>query len=253
MTRTKLGLALSWIVPAVVGLALLITGIMLVFLPMHENAGLDQLARKARVTVSASGAKQEAQINFDAIEHASSTPIRDWLSVEGAGIDLPIMQASKQDPIYWLRHNLSGAWSIGGVPFIDARTNGDAAHVLVYGHNMGSVGGMFTSLHDAWQQSRFDAVLSGGATWETKTQGATKLMPLCALKVDENYQPIQRFVWNSIEEYRDWLKGIAASANSRSYEWEELVSRATRDVTLVTCSSVISGQTGRTIVIFVEE
>lgn len=240
--RRKPSSRLSWAVPVILGATAIALGIAMVLLPLYEVAAMRGLASDARAD---DGSVDLAVV---ADEHPEA---KSWLTVLGAGIDLPVAQATDDTPEWFLRHSLDGTWSIAGTPFIDHRTFGDATHVIVYGHHLSLTGGSFSEIFDTWRQDRFDAVLSEGAVWQTSSGGSTQLQALCALEVDADYTPIQVFAWTSIDDYRSWLHDLAASASARAAGWEELAGTATRDVTLVTCSSTYSGQRGRCLVILV--
>lgn len=247
---------LSWLtvaIPLVIGMTALAVGVFFVVVPETETENLAKLSQSVHKATTTEEAN-ETSVDFNKLEQIEpNVSICNWITLESAGIDLPVVQANKDNPDYWLRHKLDGTWSISGIPYIDYRTNGDAAHVVVYGHNTGSSGGMFTRLHDTWKQTQFNEVLSGDAVWETKTLGKTKFKPLCAIRVYERYEPIQTFLWNNLDDYHTWLYGIADSSTAKASDWQKLVANSKRDICLVTCSAITIGQTNRTIVIFVED
>ncbi len=59
-----------------------------------------------------------------------------WLTLDGTGIDLPIMQGA--DNFEYLNKNPYGEYSLAGSIFLDARNSSDFsdAYSLVYGHHM---------------------------------------------------------------------------------------------------------------------
>lgn len=58
-----------------------------------------------------------------------------WLSIEGAGIDYPVMYSPAR-PEYYLNRAFDGSYSGSGVPFIDAKCPADGNFYLIYGHHM---------------------------------------------------------------------------------------------------------------------
>ena len=70
-----------------------------------------------------------------------------WVRVPGTTVDYPVMQASADEPNFYLRHNMHGVWSSWGTPYIDAGCAQGVASpfVIVYGHHM-SDGTMFAPL-----------------------------------------------------------------------------------------------------------
>ena len=107
-----------------------------------------------------------------------------WLKIEGAGIDLPVMQ-TPDDNEYYLRRGFDRLYAVGGTPFLDARcrmTPGDTtADWLIYGHNMrdGSMFAGLTSYRDPafWQEHptfTFDTLYEAG-TWQVAAAVDTTL------------------------------------------------------------------------------
>lgn len=68
-----------------------------------------------------------------------------WLTVEGAGIDLPIMQGDDNNE--YLNKDPYGNYSLGGSAFLDCRNSADFSdeYSLIYGHHMDQ-GAMFGPL-----------------------------------------------------------------------------------------------------------
>ncbi len=174
-----------------------------------------------------------------------------WLAIDGAGIDFPVCQADASDPEYYLDHDPWGAPSRVGVPFVDADTNANAPHVMVYGHHLALTGGMFTPLFDCYRQERFDQVLGEArCRWTTTEKGKQSFLPLCALSVDKADGEARFFAATSGIDLRRWAAGMLKRSTARSKDAEELCAQGERFLTLVTCSSVFAGRRERTLVIF---
>ena len=79
------------------------------------------------------------------------SPISDdmaaWLTIDGTGIDYPVMQSS--DNIRYLNTDPFGSYSLSGSIFLDCRNAADFSdpYSLVYGHHM-EYGKMFGALDD---------------------------------------------------------------------------------------------------------
>lgn len=185
-------------------------------------------------------------IDWDSLRRSGANAVA-WLTVEGTPIDYPVAQGSEPDPEFYLSHDLWGTPSGAGCPFIDARTTAAAGHTLVYGHHMGTTGLQFSSVSDAHRQETFDRL--GNLLWHAPEDQTLVLRPLCATVVDMSHQPIQTFPEKG-EDVATWVGPIVAEASAKAPDAESLAAGATKVVTLVTCSSAISGQRGRTIVLF---
>lgn len=173
-----------------------------------------------------------------------------WLQIPDAGISLPVMQASASDPEYWLRHSLSGRWTWSGTLFVDSRTNADARNALVFGHHMTATGGMLSNIFDTWQQGPFDARVASGAVWTTAT-GRHEAKALCALKVHETNQEVQRMDFSDDDEFRDWLRDLVRQSGAHAADTEPTIASATHAVVTVCCSQLRAGQPWRTVDVFV--
>lgn len=214
-----------------------------------QDAGQDSSSSSAsQEGQSGDAASSDAPIDFDRAK--ARTNCAAWLQIPDAGISLPVMQASKSNPEYWLRHDLSGRWTWSGTLFIDSRTDAEARNALVFGHHMTSIGGMLTNIYDTWQQGPFDAKVARGAIWTTES-GRHEARALCALKVYETNQEVQRMDFADDAEFRDWLRSLVRQSGAHARDADSLIGSATHAVVTVCCSSLRSGQPWRTVNVFV--
>ena len=172
-----------------------------------------------------------------------------WLRVDRTHVDYPVVAPADADMQRYLDRDFWGQPSLLGCPFLDHRSDADGPHALVYAHHLAGQETMFSELFDAYQQDQFDDL--GELFWSTPAQGTCTLDALCALSLDRDDPLVQHFSFDSDEELRSWLRVLAMQASARSPAWERLCGNARRAVTLVTCSSMLSGQRERTSVIFV--
>lgn len=170
------------------------------------------------------------------------------LAIEGTTITEPIIQATEQEGnAYFLSHDRSGAASYRGTIFADYRCVQPSRHLLLYGHSFGYGTGMFTELKHAWQKDRFETI--GQATLSVGDKTII-YRPIAALNVNADYTEIQRFVFVDNTELRPWLTELVASADAKAEKSADEIARAQHALTLVTCSDLLPGKPGRTVVIF---
>lgn len=99
---------------------------------------------------SGSPAKNREQVHkltFEELRKVNPA-IVGWIKVPNTIIDLPVLQADKKDPEYYLTHDYRNQSSSYGSIFADARCSvekGKSRSVLLYGHSLHS-GRMFTQL-----------------------------------------------------------------------------------------------------------
>lgn len=234
------------------GWALIVFGLALVLVQKRETHALEALSDGVRAqqdmpTYQSPGINIESGLDWESLK-TINPDVAAWVRVEGTDIDLPVMAPSNGDMSYYLHHDLWGNRSLAGVPFLDHRCTADGIHRLVYGHRL-FLGGQFSALQRAYQQEVFDGI--GVCEWSTPSGSAVRLVPFCALRRNAWYADIQHFDLRE-DGLEPWLRELAADAGATSTDTETLAGQARSAVTLVTCSSELSGQPWRTIVVFVE-
>ena len=174
--------------------------------------------------------------------------IEAWLSVKGAGIDLPVVRPSEDKRSDWyLRHDAWGRLSEIGCPYLDRRCRVSDRHVLVYGHRVGRSGLMFSELASMYRQEVFDQLEC--ALWRTPTE-TTTFTPLFAMRTDRTHEGIQRFDHSSQSTLSRWASDLLNEASAIAVDAHARVACAERVLTLVTCSGRGSGGRLRTLVLF---
>lgn len=171
-----------------------------------------------------------------------------WLEVKNTSISYPLIQASKDDPDRWLKHDFWGSWSSIGCPYIDSRCNLGSKHVLAFGHHVGSTDLMFSPLAKAYQQDVFSSL--GEAVVRTSAGPTLRFEPLLALRVDQSFAAIQTFDWEDGESFVAWIRSLenqnGAVLNRNGAEADSIQ----QVLTLVTCSNDAGGMRERTLVVF---
>ena len=191
----------------------------------------------------------EGGVDWDALLQQNPETVA-WLSVEGTGIDYPVVQPGEGKPSDWyLHHDFWGNPSPVGSLYLDSRADADGRHMLVFGHHMGLSGQMFSPIYDTYRQEKFAGI--GAAHWSTPDGGTVDFEPAMAMSVDMSYAPIQTFEFDTVDGLQSWLGELARDATAVSSDLDALTADASRVLTLVTCSSAWSGQRARTLLVFV--
>ena len=99
-----------------------------------------------------------------------------WLTVEGTGIDFPVMQG--KDNLEYLNKNPDGEYSMTGSIFLDARNSSDFSdpYSMIYGHHM-DAGKLFGAL-DSFKEETF---WNGHRTGVLKTGGTERELRIFAV------------------------------------------------------------------------
>jgi len=107
------------------------------------------------------------EVDFEALT-AINPDVVAWLSIDGTGIDYPIVQAG--DNKYYLNHLFTGEKNRAGCLFLDSENAADFSdgNSVVYGHYLKD-GTMFSSLLQYKKQDYFDAHPSGWLVTPGKT------------------------------------------------------------------------------------
>lgn len=173
-----------------------------------------------------------------------------WIEIPGADISLPVMQASKDDPDHWLRHDLNGNWTLAGTVFIDSRNTADSPSAIIYGHHMQGIGGMFSNIHDVYKQDQFDAKIAPGAVWTTAS-GRHEMKALCSMRVYYTNQLVQEMDFDSTEALQAWARKLVAASSAHVDDTDEVIAGATHVVEAVCCSEMRAHQPWRCVTVFV--
>lgn len=174
-----------------------------------------------------------------------------WVRVSGTRVDAPLMQASGDDPDFWLSHAPDGTPDREGSVYLDSRCSTSTQAAMAYGHHVGDTGRALSDVHGAFSQDAFDGI--GGMTLYVRATGEERtLSPTLAMSVDKSYADIQRFGFADDDSLHGWLGGLLSQASASSGDAEALIAAATRAMTLVTCSSDTAGRRARTLLTFCE-
>jgi sortase B len=86
---------------------------------------------------------------FDAVDwqywRTVNPDIIGWVSVPDTHINYAVVQAPKDNPVYYLDHDIYRNWNPYGCPYVDAGCTGaEGLHTVIFGHNMGFDQSMFS-------------------------------------------------------------------------------------------------------------
>ena len=102
---------------------------------------------------SSGESEKEDSINWQAA-HEKIPAASAWLTVDGTSVDLPVAQASQDNPDFYLSHDIWGNYSQSGSLFLDEFCTPQGSSLIVYGHKMNYAYSMF---HDLGYKADQDA------------------------------------------------------------------------------------------------
>lgn len=214
-----------------------------------SDNGSDGATGGSEANGDGSAGQQSNGIDWDALL-ARNGDVRAWLRVGNTPIDYPVVQGGTngQDGSWYLRHDLDGNWTVPGTLLIDEDSSVDSGSVMIYGHHLGDTGKMFASLYDMYKQERFDTV---GDAELLLPDGSTRTYePVMCMSVDKEWEPAQRYVFDSTEDMRAWLADeMLPEATATASDAEGKIGEAEQTLVLVTCTSNTSGQRWRTLLV----
>lgn len=218
----------------------------------HDQAqGYAELAAAAGPGSGPSGdlARETDEVGWDSLL-AANPDVCAWLTVGGTSVDVPVVQATDSEPDRWLYRDLWGSASDTGTPYLDHRCSADGRVMYVYGHRTLYSDYMFHDLSGAFRQQAFSEL--GDALWDTPDGSRARFSPLCAASVDMSDADWQNFGAKDADQLRAWLSWALSASSAQASDAQELASKATRALVLVTCNGRISHPTTRTVTVFVQ-
>ncbi len=170
--------------------------------------------------------------------YEKNSDLAGWLTVEGTGIDYPVLQAVAQSSDFYLNHDFNGKEDINGSLFLDFRNNLQEPNdnMIIYGHNMKS-GMMFGELKQYLEPSFWREHKK--VTFNTIYEKAEyEIVAVCLSKVAEdgagNFKYYDFIEAGSKKAFRQFVKNIK-ELNIMDEKLE--LSYGDKLLTLSTCNS----------------
>lgn len=185
-------------------------------------------------TTLSEGAEGLAETTIQAVDWdywlATNPNIVAWVTVPGTAIDHPIVQATADDPTYYLTHDVYGNWNRYGCAYVDAGCDGlQGISTVVFGHNMGlSTNSMFAD----FAKFSDEAFARSHPLIIVQTPQETIWLRVSAAEIVEGTEQAKRTNFADIDEMRAWFAERFAQADVKLENDEE----AERIITFVTCS-----------------
>ena len=134
-----------------------------------------------------------------------------WITIPNTMVDYPIVQAQKDNPGYYLDHDVFGNWNFAGCPYLDAdcakRGLEESQNAVVFAHNLGygdeSMFAAIAHYADASfaEEHRMILVQTPTAKMAFEAQGAAVLHGSADSK---------RMSFDGTRDLRDWLQARLA-------------------------------------------
>ena len=153
-----------------------------------------------------------------------------WITVPGTLIDYPVLKAPKDDPDYYLHHDVHRNWSIAGAIYLDSACANrllDSPNAVVYGHNMWAPG-MFTELQNMSDRSW----AAKHRTVLVQQPGRKAVMDVAAARIVNARAEGPKTAFDSRESLQAWHDDVLAQSSVRLSDSIE----SNTTLSLVVCS-----------------
>lgn len=164
-----------------------------------------------------------------------------WIEVPGTSISQPVVQASADDPTYYLTHDVRRDWNCFGCPYVDAGCDRgvDSASTVISGHNITIPPSMFhevAEFHDPEYLANHGEIV-------VYTPAATKRLKVIGSRTVAACEAEKVTGFSSELDFRSWRNSLFADLG---YDGErEGVGQV---VTLCSCSYYFNPADERTLV-----
>lgn len=191
-------IAVSFLAMAVV---LLLTLLYFQIKEAKESAVLDYIRQEKEQLAKAAEEKNEDRNNEPvaildqyAILYSMYPDVVGWITVEGTGIDYPVMQDTTGED-YYLKHNFEGKEDSKGTPFIDAdsKIRPLDKNIVIYGHNVND-GSQFGNLDYYLDPAFYEehSTLTFDTIYET---GTYEIVAVVKTRVKQGDESGFRYYW----------------------------------------------------------
>lgn len=171
---------------------------------------------------------EDYKVDFAELKKINSDIIG-WIIIEGTQINYPIVQGSNNS--YYLNHSVEKKWNSLGSIFADYRSSSDFSdyNTFIYGHHTKN-GSMFGELY---KYMDYDFFLSH-PTFYLYTPDEIYEARIFSAYIDDTKSESYNQNFNSLEEYKDYLKLIKEKSN---YDTNIIVdANSDKMITLYSCS-----------------
>lgn len=202
-------------------------GLVIALVDMNRSATSASPSPNASASYDENGLQQVDWVYWKSV----NPDIVAWISIPGTNIDAPIVQASADDPTYYLTHDVRRHWNVYGALYLDAACaqGMDSPNVVVFGHHMND-GSMFSQV--AEYPSKEFAQGHSNIVIQTPTWSRTFRCEGCA--VVSGGEQSKRTAFSSQEDFDLYRSERLAACGMRLDDVSG--GHAEQMLTLVTCS-----------------
>ncbi len=195
----------------------------------NPSPNTGRLTDRPAVAISDITGEEVAGIDW-AFWQSMNPDIVGWITIPGTPIDYPLVQASPQDPTFYLDHDAYRDYNYYGCPYVDASCGVESGNVLIFAHNMGGIdNSMFTAL-PSYLSPQY---LAEHPQVIIQTPEGVRELEVRAAENVSPYGYTKHTTFSSTEALREFYLDLWKRASSRSTE--PAAAEIAQLFTLITC------------------
>lgn len=168
--------------------------------------------------------------------HKQNEDMAGWISIEGTGLDYPVMY-TPNNPEYYMRRGFDKKYAFSGSLFISDGCTPNGNHVIIYGHNVKADGSMFGYLlnYDSYNYFKNHPTIK----YDTLEQkGEYEIMSVFYSEVYTSYDVgyFRYYNYPDLSDPDTFDYYIAAALSSSLYDTGVTAEYGDQILTLSTCS-----------------
>lgn len=170
-------------------------------------------------------------VDFAALQ-AENPDVAGWIRIPGTTVDYPILTNEEND--YYLRRNMSGAYSIAGAIFADYQNAPDLLdnHLVIYGHHMQTP----TMFHDVARYSNRDFFDAHRVIYIETPETTYVCRPVGMYTAPQTEYEARKVIFDGAQDYQGYFDDRMARRDYIAFDDYER-STADRLITLITCNN----------------
>ena len=170
-----------------------------------------------------------------------------WVHIPGTEIDYPVVQANRDEPRFYLDHDVNGNWNLFGCPYLDAGCPAgiDSLNSVIVGHNISFPPAMFHDLEHFvdpdFAREHLNAYIY--------TPAKVRSMKVAGVKTIAGWEPLKRVEFADEKDFALYYASLLDLCDESYYAKEA----PERLVTLCSCSYYFNPDDERTLVFLVDD
>lgn len=155
-----------------------------------------------------------------------------WITIPGTTVDHPVLQAPKDDPDFYLHHDVNGDWNVYGAIYVDADCplGMDSRNTVILGHHM-----IDESMLSPAAQYNDEGFMREHRSVLMQTPSTKRAVNVGAAEIIAGWDPVKRCEFADTQDFWGYFRERLENCGTRVRDPFD-ADYPQRMVTLVTCS-----------------